>query len=95
MIILSEDAKKKYAEMNSMAAKEIAGGAKDTVLLDLMNIIHDKYKVVQLYPNLGKDVSGKEGLRKLPLMAGWYMLYMPTPNYIHVIDFVKEETTQK
>ncbi|MBI2075721.1 MAG: hypothetical protein HYT72_00545 [Candidatus Aenigmarchaeota archaeon] len=92
MIILSEEAKKKYAEMNSMAAKEIANGAKDTVLLDVMNALHDKYKVVQLYPNLGKPVSGKEELRKLPLMAGWFMLYIPMPNYIHVIDFVKEGT---
>lgn len=95
MIILAEEAKKKYADMNSMAAKEIAGGAKDTVLLDLMNLIHDKYKVVQLYPNLGKPVLGQEGVRKLPLMDGWEMLYIPMPNYIHVIDFVKEDTMKK
>jgi len=93
MIILTEEAKKKYAEFNSMTAKEVSEGAKDTHLLDLMNIIHDKYKVVQLYPNLGTPVPGKEGLRKVPLMFGWYMLYVPMPNYIQVIDFVKEETS--
>ena len=95
MIILSEDAKKKYAEFNSMTAKEVSGGAKDTPLLDLMNMIHDKYKVVQLYPNLGTPVPGQVGLRRVPLMFNWYMLYVPMPNYIHVINFVKEEAAQK
>lgn len=96
MIILSADAKKTYAEFHAMTAKEIASGAKDTILLDLMNAIHDKYKVVQLYPNLGKDVTNSiQGLRKVPLMAGWAMLYVPMPNYIHVINFVKEEASQK
>jgi len=91
MIILSDLAKKKYAEMNSAAAKEIAGGAKDTILLDLMNLIHDKYKVVQLYPNLGKPLPGNTGgVRTLPLMAGWQMLYIPMPNYIQVVDFLRE-----
>ena len=94
MILLSEEAKKKYDDFNSMTAKEVFDGAKDTPLLDLMNMIHDKYKVVQLYPNLGTPVAGDvEGLRKVPLMFSWYMLYVPMPNYIQVIDFVKEETS--
>lgn len=90
MIILAEEAKKKYAEFNSMTAKEVAGGAKDTPLLDLLNMIHDKYKVVQLYPNLGTPVPGAPGLRRVPLMFNWYMLYVPMPNYIRVINFIKE-----
>ena len=93
MILLSEEAKKRYTEFNSMTAKEVSEGAKDTPLLDLMNMIHDKYKVVQLYPNLGTPVPGKEGLRRVPLMFNWYMLYVPMPNYIQVVDFVKDSSS--
>lgn len=90
MLILSEEARKKYAEFTALAAKEIASGEKDSKLLDLMNLIHDKYKVVQTYPNLGTLADEKEGIRKVPLSGGWNMLYIPLPNCIQVVDFVNE-----
>ncbi len=91
MLMLSDEARKKYAEFNSAIAKEMAAGEKDTPLLDLMNVIHDKYKAVQAYPNLGVLVDEKEGTRKITLAEGWSMLYVPMQNCVRVVDFVKEK----
>ncbi len=81
MITLSEEARKKYAEFTSAASK-------DSSLIVLLNIIHDKYKIVQLYPNVGTPVSEDE--RKIELTAGWSMLYIQEDNGIRVVDFVND-----
>ncbi len=90
MLVLSENARKRYAELTSMAAKDVASG--NDRILDLLNLIHDKYKVAQTYPNLGTPVPEKDGVRKILLRDGWAMLYTSEPNRIMVVDFVKEQT---
>ncbi len=90
MLTLGPNAKKKYLEMNRQYAKDIAEGRKDTKLADILNVIHDKYKVVQLYPKLGKELKDQENVRVVELTEGWRMLYIAELDAIEVVDFVKD-----
>lgn len=92
MLKLSDEARRKYAELNKLYADEVAKGIRNSFYPDLLNLIHDKYKAIQRYPNIGKEVphASIKGLRSIPLKHGWSMLYI-SEDYITVIDFVKEE----
>lgn len=91
MLTLEKNASMKYLEINRLYAREIAEGKKDSKLSDLLNVIHDKYKVVQLYPKIGKEVAGRENVRIVDLLYGWKMIYEVEFDAILVIDFVKED----
>jgi len=93
MLTLTSEAHQTYLMLNQQYARDIAAGHLETKLSDLLNAIHDKYKVVQLYPKLGKEVTLPDGrqARVLELLDGWKMIYAVLLDAIEVLNFVNEK----
>ena len=99
MLTLTKEASDKYVELNNLFRSDIAKGITNSKYAMILAVIHDKYRAIQNYPNVGSIVSkysfeGREyDLKSVPLTEGWKMLYIDLGDYsIKVVDFVNNES---